>query len=217
MPRSAPEFEAWAGVVYRATSYDVPLWVHPNRRDGRWNRAGTYCAQYCCLDAEAPFAELLRHEDLKTEASAAHYSTTIWQLKVDDGAIVNYSTLERAAAAGFPPEALLEDDLERSQDEAVWLMDRGAQGILSPSAALPGSLNLTLFGPRYPVAWATRVALASSVPSQRLTRGHPPAGLTARTRYAGQSHPLLVDYQARRSAEATGTQSGTQDDVTEEE
>jgi hypothetical protein len=73
-------------------------------------------------------------------------------------------------------------------------VDQGARGVLSPSAALPGSVNLTLFGPRVQVPWDSAAQLASSVPAQRLTTGHPPRGLAERTRYFGQPEPLLVEY-----------------------
>ena len=196
MRRKKPTFTDWTGEVYRATSYDVPLWVNPNRRAGRWNIPGVGCVQYCCLDAEAPFAELLRHEDLRSEEAASHYSSTLWQLRIEEGAVADYSTFEKADAAGFPPEALVEDDHRRCQNEAAWLITQGATAILSPSAALPGAINISVFGPRVPVPWTTTTTLASAVPAQRLTTGHPPAGLTTRTRFFGQPHPLLVNYLA---------------------
>jgi RES domain-containing protein len=193
-----PEFRAWQGVAYRATSYDVPLWVNPNRRSGRWNIAGTHCAQYLCLDAEAPFAELLRQEDMRSTAIASHYLTSLWQLEIVDGAIIDYSTFELAEAAGFAPEALVEDDHERCQAEAQRLIGYGARGVLSPSAALPGSTSLTLFGPRVSVPWGTVTALASSIPAQRLATGRPPDGLVERVRYIGQPDRLLTRYLEHR-------------------
>ena len=62
-------FSQFRGVAYRATSYDTPLWVFPNRRPGRWNNPddGTI-AQYCTLDAAAPLAEFLRHENVSDPA-----------------------------------------------------------------------------------------------------------------------------------------------------
>lgn len=199
-PRPRPAFIHCKSVAYRATSYDVPLWVNANRRDGRWNIAGERPTQYMTLDAQAPFAEILRHEDLRTEEAASHYSSTIWQLQIDDGLIVDYSTFELADAAGFDAEALINDDHERCQAEAQWLAGEGARGLLSPSAALPGSIGLTLFGARVCVPWNTTTELASSIPAQRLTTGHPPNGLTAKVRYFGQPEPLLEKYlQVRRN------------------
>ncbi len=205
--RPVPSFQTWQGIAFRATSYDVPLWVSANRRDGRWNVAGQGSTQYLALDAEAPVAELLRHEDIRDEQLASHYSTGLWQLRIDAGAVVDYSTFALAEAAGFPPEALVADDYARCQAEARWLMQQGAIGLLSPSAALPGSVNLTLFGPRVPVPWNSTATLASAVPAQRLTVGHPPPGLTARVRYFGQPHALLASYlQSRRRGTARGSE-----------
>lgn len=187
---------SWTGTVYRATTYDVPLWVNPNRRAGRWNLAWHDCTQYFCLDAEAPHAEMLRAEDLRTDDDAAMFRTTLWQARVDEGAIVDYSTFERAEAAGFPAEALVEDDHERCQAEAERLKSFNVRGLLSPSAALPGSVSLTLFGPRVQVDWATTVQLASMLPVQRIAEGTAPRGLVARTRFYGQPHAGLVEYRA---------------------
>lgn len=195
MPRSRPPVIAWSGTVYRATTYDVPLWVLPNRRDGRWNAAGNGSTQYACLDSEAPFAEMLRGQDLRDEADAQTFRTVLWQLRVDEGAIVDYSTFAKAQAAGFPPDALVDDDQERCRAEAHRLQRLGVSGVLSPSAALPDSVNLTIFGPRVAVDWTTKVTLASMVPAQRLTEGGAPPGLVARTRFYGERHAGLVAYE----------------------
>lgn len=188
----------FTGVVYRTTSYDVPLWVSPNRRAGRWNLAGAGSTQYFCLDPEAPFAEMLRGEDLRTEEAAATFRTVLWQLRVDEGAIVDYSTFDRAEAAGFDPEALVEDDHERCQTEARRLRSLGVGGLLSPSAALPGSVTLTIFGPRAPIAWTTDVTLASGIPVQRLAESTAPGGLVGRVRFHGDAHAGLHAYQRRQ-------------------
>jgi hypothetical protein len=73
-------------------------------------------------------------------------------------------------------------------------MSHGVRGLLSPSAALPGSINLTLFGPRVAIPWDAEVSLASTIRAGRLTTGHPPRGLVSRVRYFGQAHTDLVEY-----------------------
>ncbi len=88
MPRSEISLISWSGTVYRATSYDVPLWVLANRRDGRWNRAGQGSTQYFSLDSDAPIAEMLRNEDLRTDADVAAFMTDLWELRINEGAIV---------------------------------------------------------------------------------------------------------------------------------
>jgi len=201
-PRPAPTFTRVGLVAYRITSYDVPLWVNPNRRSGRWHLRGETPTQYLCLDAEAPFAEVLRHEDLRTEEAASHYLSTVWQMRIVSEAIVDYRSFALADAAGFDAQALVSDDHERCQAEASWLMSRGARGVIAPCAALPGSVDLTLFGPRVAVPWHATIELASSVPAQKLTTGRPPKGLTARVRYFGQSHPQLDAYLAQVRGDA---------------
>ncbi len=191
-------------VVYRATSYDVPVRVAENRRSGRWNFAGSGTVQYTCLDSEAPFAEMLRHEDLRSEKDAATFRTTLWQMKVNEGVVVDYGTFAKAENAGFPPEALVDDDHEYCQREAQRLFSLGAGGVLSPSAALPGSTNLTLFGQRVPIQWTANVEISSAIPVQRIATGQPPEGLVSRVRYFGDAHPDLVRYLTEK-ARRTGT------------
>lgn len=138
---------------------------------------------------------MLRGEDLTTEDAAGTFFTTLWQLRIDEGAIVDYRTLDRAEAAGMSAEALLEDDHERCQAEASWLRSQGAGGVLAPCAALDGAVNLTLFGPRVHVGWDAGAPLASMVPAQSIITGGAPTGLVTRTRFYGRPHPLLARHQ----------------------
>lgn len=200
MPRKKlPPHIEWTGFAYRATSYDVPLWVAPNRQGGRWNIAYVESTQYMCLDAEAPFAEQLRHEDLRTENEAAMFRTSIWQLQINEGYIIDYSTFDKAETAGFPPEALVDDDHERCQAEAQRLRNLGARGVLTPSAALPESINLTLFGARVQIEWGATVTIAAAIPVQKLAAAAPPPhGLVQKVRFYDDAHPLLDAYAQNR-------------------
>jgi hypothetical protein len=197
-PKDLPPHVSLEKVVYRATSYDVPLRVAENRRASRWNFIGSGTTQYTCLDSEAPFAEMLRHEDLRLEKEAATFRASLWQLRVNEGVVVDYSSFEKAEGAGFPPEALVDDDHEYCQREAQRLASLGAGGVLGPSAALPGSVNLTLFGPHVPIQWTANVEISTAIPAQPLATGQPPVGLVNRVRYYGDSHSGLVQYLTDR-------------------
>lgn len=195
--RPRPTLIPWEGTAYRTTTYDVPLWVLPNRWSGRWNIAGVDCTQYLCLDTDAPYAEMIRHEGLTTEADVALLRLYLWEVKLHEAAIVDYSTFGKAAAAGFPPDALVDDDHERCRAEAQWLKSNKARGVLAPSAALPGAMSLTLFGPKVEVAWDTATKLSAEVPVRRLGgKGAPPTGLVERVRHFGAPHPELEAYHA---------------------
>lgn len=198
MPPERPEPRLIEEIAYRATSYDVPFWAGPNRRSGRWNIENEGTTQYLSLDANAPWAELLRGEDLRSEDEAALLQATLWQIRVADQPIADYSTFEKAEMAGFPPEALVDDDYERCQNEARRLESLGYRGVLAPSAALPESLSLSLFGPRVKVPWNTATRTASTLRAQPLAIGQPPRGLVARVRYRGEEHAGLVAFLSRR-------------------
>jgi RES domain-containing protein len=199
--RKPPSLHPWEGTAYRATTHDVPLWVRPNRRDGRWNVAGLDCTQYLALDADAPYAETIRHRELETEEEVAQVRIQLWEVRLHEAAIVDYRTFELAEAAGFPPEALVDDDHDRCQSEAQWLKHNKARGVLTPSAALPGAVNLTLFGPRVEVSWTTSTKLSSEVPGRRVGgKGSPPVGMLEQVRQYGTLHSGLEEYRAAVAA-----------------
>lgn len=201
MGRERPVLRSWEGTAYRATTYDVPLWVRPNRRDGRWNVAGESCVQYFCLDADAPYAELLRMLGLRDADDAAMLRVSLWEVKLHEAAIVDYSSFELADAAGFPADALVDDDHERCQAEARYLVRHGARGVLAPSAALPGTSSLTLFGPRVEVRWQIETKLSSEVPVRRLGgKGGPPLDVLDRVRHYGDPHPGLERHRHSRAS-----------------
>lgn len=203
MGRKRPVLHPWEGTAYRATTYDVPLWVRPNRRPGRWNRAGAGSTHYFCLDADAPYAEMLRSQQLRSEHDAAMLRVFLWEVALHEAAIVDYSSFELAEAAGFPADALVDDDHERCQHEAEWLKQCGARGVIAPSAALPGTISLTLFGPRVEVRWGTTTKLSSEVPVRRIGgHGGPPRGLVDRVRHYGELHPDFELYRAAQRPQA---------------
>ena len=177
------------GSAYRATSYDTPLWVFPNRRPGRWSDPddGTV-AQYCSLDPAAPLAEVVRHEDIGDAALAAEIRMSVWELRLTAGAVLDLSSSERAADQGVDWATLVDDDWDACQELAREVVADGGRGILAPSAALPGSLSLTVFGPCSEIAWTAEPRLAIQVPAREIFHGAPGAGVVAATRRFGEPY-----------------------------
>lgn len=185
-------------IAHRYSSYDTPFWARENTLPGRWHVPGDGATQYLSRSTDGAWAELIRHEELTTEDEVAMVSVQMWALAVTQAMIVDYSTFELAQAAGFPPDALVEQDYVRCQNEGARLRRLGCSGILAPSAALPGAVNLTLFGPRMASTWNRPPLLASSLPATVIAKGAPPPGLLAEVRQLGAPHAGLLAHRAAR-------------------
>lgn len=189
-------------IAHRYSSYDTPFWARENTQPGRWHARGDGPTQYLSLSTDGAWAELIRNEELRTEDEVAMASVSMWAVAVSQAMIVDYSSFARAAAAGFAPRALVDENYRRCQQEGARLRQLGYTGVLAPSAALPGAVNLTLFGPRMASTWNRPPPLASSLPATVIAKGAPPPGLLAHVRKIGASHADLVAY---RSADAGKT------------
>jgi RES domain-containing protein len=184
------EFKRGRGVVYRATTYDTPLWVSPNSRPGRWNHPedGTI-AQYCALDVASAMAEMVRYENLREIDDARELRVSIWELRIDEGAIADYSTPERTSKQGVDWSSLLSDSWSYCQAEGRRILAEGGRGVLAPSAALPQGVALTLFGPRTEIAWKVEPSLSIQIPARHILHGAPGDGLVRATRFFGDPYP----------------------------
>jgi hypothetical protein len=73
----------------------------------------------------------------------------------------------------------MSDDWNACQTAAAVIRVDG-RGVVAPSAALRGAVNITLFGPRRVIEFDRRPALASAVPGAITAIGRPPTGLLNR-------------------------------------
>jgi RES domain-containing protein len=193
------QFKRCRGVAYRATTYDTPLRVSPNSRPGRWNHPeNSTIAQYCTLDVPSAIAEMVRYEDLREIGEAQELRVSIWELRIDEGAIADYSTPKRTSAQGFVWESLVSDSWEDCQSEGPRIAEAGGRGILAPSAALPQGLTLTLFGPRTEISWQAEPSLSIQIPARHVVTGSPGNHLVSYTRFFGDRYPDLEPTAADR-------------------
>jgi hypothetical protein len=186
-------------IAHRYSSYDTPFWVRENTQDGRWHSRGNGPTQYLSQSTDGAWAELIRNEELTTEDEVAMVSVSMWAARIEQGMIANYESFEVAEDAGFDSDALVDEDHERCRREGARLQRLGFAGVIAPSAALPGTTNLTLFGPRMASTWDRAHLLASSIPATIITKGAPPPGLLARVRKIGEPHTGLVAHRAARA------------------
>jgi hypothetical protein len=195
-----PERVEYDGVAFRWSDHDVPLWTRPNTSALRWNRAGQAPTQYMSLSPEGSWAELIRAERLRSVEELRLVSMPMWVLRVRDTNLADYSTFEKAQDAELSPQALVAEDYALCEAEADRLRAAGFRGVLAPSAALPGAVNLTLFGRRLMVPWEypQMSLMASFIPAKRLTVGRPPDELLPLVRHRGEPYPGQRDTQPRR-------------------
>lgn len=192
-------FKRCRGVAYRATTYDTPLWVSPNSRPGRWSHPedGTI-AQYCTLDVASALAEMVRYENLREVDEARELRVSIWELRIDEGAITDYSTPKRTTEQGFSWESLISDSWSECRAEGLRIMEEGGRGILAPSAALPQGITLTLFGPRTEIAWQAEPSLSIQIPARHILHGSPGDHIVRDTRFFNVRYPDLKPTPADR-------------------
>lgn len=162
--------------AFRHTDYDVPFWARPNTRDGRWNRAGDDPTQYWSLSPEAAWAELIRFENLHHEEELDEVRKPLWVCRVEVFGLLDLRTPGNLEQYGLTADQLVDDD-RRACQEASARIRSDALGVITPSAALPGHANLTLFGPRRAIDWKQKPSLASTLPATIAAVGRPPFGM----------------------------------------
>lgn len=168
-------------VAFRWSSYDVPFWARPNTRSGRWNRLGDEPTQYWSLSPEAAWAELIRHENLRTEDELDLVRMAFWVCRIPTMRIIDLRLPAEREKHDASEDSLIADDWTECQDLGAVLRPVYA-GVIAPCAALPSKPNVTLFGARRAIAFDARPALASAVPATKAAIGRPPEGLLDQVR-----------------------------------
>lgn len=172
--------------AFRLASWRRPLRTEPSRVPGRFHVATDEDAtQYLCLHPLGPWAEFLRGEDLR---EVDHIRQRVWALRLRVRGLVRLGFAE-AAAHGLRPGDLVSDDHRACRRLAARLRDAGAAGAIVPSAALPGTENVVLFGARVSSPWTVEPLGPIDLPAGLTAdAARPPARLVGAVRYRGDAH-----------------------------
>jgi len=183
--------------AYRLASWRRPLRTEPSRVAGRFHRVTEESpTQYLCLHPLGPWAEFLRASGLRTAEQLATVRHRTWVLRVDLAGLPRIGFAE-AGEHGVRPGDLVSDDLRACHRLADRLRAGGVEGAIVPSAALPGTENVVLFGERAASPYLVDALGAVDVPaSPTAEAGRPPLGVLERVRRRGAPHAALEAWRA---------------------
>jgi hypothetical protein len=183
-----------AVTAFRLATWRRPLRTEPSRVPGRFHAAtDTDATQYLCLHPLGPWAEFLRAEALRDVTLIAQ---RVWAARVELAGVLRVGFAE-AGDHGLRPGDLVSDDHRACRRLATRARAADATGLIVPSAALPGTENLVLFGPRVSSPWTAHAHGPLDVPAGLTAeRARPPAGLDRFVRYRGMSHAGLEAFKA---------------------
>jgi RES domain len=170
-------------ICFRQSRYRTPLRTtfQAQTRPGRFHRGSEpEPTQYLCTHPLGPHAEALRLFDARTADAAAVLDLRTWAVHVPRDGLV-----EIPFAAD-----LVADDFGACQELADELREAGHRGAIVPSAALPGTNNVVLFGGRatapYELVDVRPFELRASITGEH---GSALASLVRLVRYRGAPHP----------------------------
>ena len=181
-------------IGYRHAAYDTPWWAFPSSRSGRFNRAPFDTVQYLCLHPLGPSAEMLRHNVGPTgKADTVMLDLWVVRASIDDALQI---TFENCPTYGISPDDLVGEDYRPTQTLAARLLSAGHDAFVVPSAALPGTDNLVLFGTRVIHPYVDDPITPDEVPTGHLTDGaRAPDEVGALVRWIGDPHSALEEWR----------------------
>lgn len=183
--------------VFRHAAYDTPWRAISSRDEGRFHRPGQDIVQYLSLHPLGPAAEMLRHH-MGPDGDPDTVLLNLWTATVDvDDDDVTWIDFKDCHAYSITVDELVGDDYGPTQALAAAVQATGATAMVAPSAALPGTHNLMLFGVRvlHPYLWAPMTA--DEIPTGHLTDGaRPPAEVAAHIRWWGTAHNAAEQWKA---------------------
>lgn len=181
--------------VFRHAAYDTPWWAFPSSRPGRFHRGHQDTVQYLCLHPLGPAAEMLRHQ-IGPDGDPDHLLLNLWTAIIDVPGVVSID-FPNCTGHGITPDELVGEDYAPTQQLATSVQQSGAPAMIVPSAALPGTHNLIVFGPRVAHPYLQPARMAEEVPTGHLTDGaRPAAEVVPYVRWRGEPHSAAEQFKS---------------------
>jgi RES domain len=181
--------------VFRYAAYDSPWRAFPSSRAGRFHRAGIDTVQYLCLHPLGPAAEMLRH-NIGPSGNPDDVVLNLWTAVVDMDDVTRVDFGD-CTSYGLTPDELVGDDYIPTQGLADVVRGSGATAMRVPSAALPGTDNLILFGTRILHPFLSAPLMPEEVPTGHLTDGaSSPEEVAGDVRWFGTPHRAAEQWKA---------------------
>jgi hypothetical protein len=173
-------------ICFRQARYRTPLRTsfQAQARPGRYHRGDEpEPTQYLCLHPLGPHAEAMRFLDARTVEAVAALRLRTWAVALPDDELTEIPYAD----------AWVADDHAACRDLADTLREAGHRGAIVPSAALPGTKNVVLFGGRITSPWS-QVRLGTLEVRASITgeRGEALRSLIELVRFRGMPHPGAV-------------------------
>ena len=187
--------------AFRHVAYDTPWWAFPGPESGRFHRGRTQTVQYLSLHPLGPAAEMLRHH-VGPHGDPDTVVLNLWAAHLDlDADVESVIRIDfgDCHSYGLTPEQLVGDDYRPTQALAD-AVRHTASAMIVPSAALPGTDNLILFGPRLLHPFASTPISPEEVRTGHLSdAARAPAEVAPHVRWFGAPHPSVRQWRATGS------------------
>jgi hypothetical protein len=105
-------------------------------------------------------------------------------------------TFDNAPTFGLAASDLVDDDYTQTQSLGDYLRSTGRAGLIAPSAALPGTEILVLFGPRLRLDYLADPVDPGQLQSAHITDGVPVEEVVSSIRWFGTPHSGLAAWEA---------------------
>jgi len=194
-----PSFCNVSATVFRCVDYDTPVWDRPNSRAGRWHHSGRgITAQYWSYTASTAWGEVLRGQGIKDEKDVREMRVRTWAGQVQFTQIADLTDERWRHWLGLTEEDLLRDDHGACRDAGQALIECEAHGLIAPSAAIRGRLNLVLFKRLIRGDWVESRSGAATLrfpekmlPCHLISYGYPSPDIVNQIRYRQRDGPQL--------------------------